>query len=263
MKILSNLTDSIFKKVAYERPAKGIWYKIKDPQLKTVGNLLGTLHLPVTRFSSPDPKLARAFNKSRTVATEVNLACFLKSGWKPKEKELQNRSTEEILKAKHASRSIILDHMLELNAYLKKKKLVSLETPKQNLGSLSGEDQTKISDVFKNPDPKVKEFFQNCVKMWEQGNLAFFDEFKNDKKTKGELDLRDPKMADRIDQLLKEKKRLFVGMGTCHLPGVVPLLQKKGWRLERVEFIKRPLYKKVLRTFRSIASCLKLDFTLR
>ncbi|HEX8955068.1 MAG TPA: TraB/GumN family protein, partial [Burkholderiaceae bacterium] len=88
---------------------------------------------------------------------------------------------------------------------------------------------------------------QELLAAWEHADEKAFEgllaEAKNDKTTSGRFFYRDlllarnPKMANKIAQLLKEHENGFVAIGLLHLlgkEGVPELLKKKGFTVERI-----------------------------
>jgi uncharacterized protein YbaP (TraB family) len=149
------------------------------------------------------------------------------------------------------SNSIGIEDILEMHAFINKKKLDGLENDDSSREEL-GEELDDINLNFKAEklpeNGKIKEYLQDrinfCKKLfdnWIDGNEDFFiDKVAKDAKSDGILHkkliiARDEKMAEKMIAILKSGKEIpFFAVGTAHLFGIMEILKKKGYKFERV-----------------------------
>jgi uncharacterized protein YbaP (TraB family) len=130
--------------------------------------------------------------------------------------------------------------------------VVSLETPEMQLQALVPED---ADDALRTVQQMVEQLEQDrarpvvlrLAEAWERGDLDTLDRYEEwcdcaatdeDREQLQRLnDARNPGLADRIDALHREGKRLFVAVGALHMTGpqgLPKLLTQRGYTVERV-----------------------------
>lgn len=107
------------------------------------------------------------------------------------------------------------------------------------------EQEALLLEVLQNGQTQEKQFVQ-MVKSWHQGNLAGMERFVETFKAypkyyQAILVKRNHNWVPQIEAFLKDTKNYFVVVGVAHLPGedgLIALLEKKGYTLERVSFAR-------------------------
>lgn len=134
------------------------------------------------------------------------------------------------------------------------KKMVSLETPEAQLRMLQMKDeQETISFVQDSLDEleagRTGTFLKRIAEVWadaDYAEMARFNEWCDCLNTAIEremmrrlLDDRNPGLADRIDALHRGGAQVFAAVGSLHMfgpLGLPALMEKRGYRVERVDF---------------------------
>lgn len=132
------------------------------------------------------------------------------------------------------------------------KSVVSLESAEYQLGLFDKltpkEQEAYLTDSLDDLEQgNVAKKNDDLLQAWEHADEKAFDsllaEARNDKTVSGRFFYRDllmgrnPAMADKIAQLIKEHEHSFTGIGLLHLvgkEGVPQLLKKKGFAVERI-----------------------------
>ncbi len=132
------------------------------------------------------------------------------------------------------------------------KSIVGLESADFQLGLFdklpAKEQEAYLDDCLSDLESgTVAKKNQELLDAWEHADEKAYDdllsEARTDKSVSGRffyrelLMARNPAMADKIAQLIKDHEHSFVGIGLLHLvgkEGVPQLLQKKGFEVERV-----------------------------
>lgn len=108
------------------------------------------------------------------------------------------------------------------------------------------EQESLILDAFSTKSPKdQKKEFLTLVKDWHQGNLAGLERHveegkKHPKLHKSLLVDRNKNWIPQIEEFLTEDKNVLVIVGAAHLAGedgLLTLLTKKGYKLERASYV--------------------------
>lgn len=137
-----------------------------------------------------------------------------------------------------------------------KKRIASLETPQLQMHALlSGEDQ-EILEIVKSglalfETGSYRAQTERLINAWATRDLDDLQRYgewcecmitETDRKyMKGLIDDRNPHLAASIDKLSRDGRTVFAAVGSLHMigPNAVPkLLEKMGYRIERVEFDK-------------------------
>ena len=138
-----------------------------------------------------------------------------------------------------------------------KKNMVSLETPEAQLKLLQMKDAKEtLAFVEENLDEmesgRSRILLKRIADMWSTANytdMEHYSEWCDCLNTENEkalmkriLDDRNPGLAERIDALHVNGKRVFAAVGSLHMfgPAGLPLLMSnRGYRVERIEFKPR------------------------
>ncbi|GGC93172.1 GumN protein [Undibacterium terreum] len=131
--------------------------------------------------------------------------------------------------------------------------LESIEFQASVLGGLEDKDaEAMLADVLNGFETgEAAEYVNSLVKAWSSGDADGLIELlaKEAGKDPGSarvmkllIEDRNPQMANKIGQLLKDGKNVFVVVGAGHLVGkgsIVELLQKQGLNVKRIEQIEQ------------------------
>ncbi len=135
-----------------------------------------------------------------------------------------------------------------------KKKVVSLETPEYQLGLMQmAEPEQTVSFVEDSlselESGRSRTMLIRIAKVWADANYADMTRFNEwceclnteieREMMKRLLDDRNPNLADRIDALHGKGRQVFAAVGSLHMfgpLGLPTLMEKRGYRVERVEF---------------------------
>lgn len=134
------------------------------------------------------------------------------------------------------------------------KKMVSLETPEAQLRMLQMKDeQETISFVQDSLDEleagRTGTFLKRIAEVWADADYAEMERFNEwcdclntaieREMMRRLLDDRNPGLADRIDALHRGGAQVFAAVGSLHMfgpLGLPALMEKRGYRVERVDF---------------------------
>jgi len=134
------------------------------------------------------------------------------------------------------------------------KALVSLESPQQQVGALIPSDPEAALHLTEQSLAQLEQgtarrTVQRMARVWELGQLDELEQYERwcdcavdeaDRAFMRRLnDERNPHLADRIDALHAQGKRVFVAVGALHMTGpqaLTVLLARRGFRIERVAF---------------------------
>jgi uncharacterized protein YbaP (TraB family) len=137
-----------------------------------------------------------------------------------------------------------------------KKPVASLETPELQLGLLLGrtpqEAQQLVEQVLVELESgRATPMLARIAQLWADSRLAELERYEQwcnclDSDAaramhKRLLDDRNPGLAERIDRLHAEGKRVFAAVGSLHMigpAGLPALLARRGYQVERVEFAR-------------------------
>ncbi len=252
--------------------------------------LFGTIHLAKFNNMFLGPKIISALNQSDTVALEIDMLdpnmvkritqSFAQAKSHPIPQKLKNQikaAAEEVCLAYPQLKGLIpelqlitittseaaydgvfsqyaIDGFIAGFAHQTGKKVISLETPENQVNILSMDSQAEtIKFVEKSlsqiKSGKSKAIIQRMYQTWLASDSAAFKDYEQwcdcmetelDKKyMKRLLDDRNIGMADKIDQLHKQKQKVFAAVGTLHLFGekaLPALLQQKGYKVQQINF---------------------------
>jgi uncharacterized protein YbaP (TraB family) len=135
----------------------------------------------------------------------------------------------------------------------KGKQVLEAETIDEQLKLLSGFDdktQAKMLESAVKEGEEMKKLVERMVKAWKSGDARDMEALLTEiygqddagKKVMEKLfDERNPRMAAKVEELLKGDKKAFVIFGAGHMvgkTGVVKLLEKKGYKAEQVEVVR-------------------------
>ncbi len=139
-----------------------------------------------------------------------------------------------------------IDFVLLDKAAAAGKAILGLETPKQQIGALSGVSDSIGAVYLQNTLNEMAQLdfmITELTEAWKCGQVKRMQVIlKADESLPGEMENRiyherNITMAKGIDKLLREKTNAFVVVGTAHLIGkpktVLDLLREKGYHIER------------------------------
>lgn len=257
-----NHLSTNFNKLCFKLKAKinpqqkmdGMFYKIKDNNLRTKGYILGTVH------ESTEPgrlklntKILKSFIKSSKVVVEVDSLKLL--AFK------DEKSCRDFVNGR-------MDLELLYAAYRIGKSIQELETIEEQvefLNKVASPEVIEKRTIAVRKSFNREELTQNekesvaqlrlLEEAWIKGSE---EELVNARKKspKAVTDERDLPMSKKIDKLLQENKKIFIAIGTSHLvsdQGVISHLRKKGWSIVKISHTtyKHPLQKKIQKKFKS------------
>jgi len=132
--------------------------------------------------------------------------------------------------------------------------LVALETPEHQLDFVfpkNSADQLEMIDsgLKQLENGKARPLVQRLSEVWAGGDLARIENYEqwcdcvSSDKERAYLqrlnDGRNPQLAERIDALHAEGKKVFAAVGALHMSGakaLPKLLAERGYKVERIEF---------------------------
>jgi uncharacterized protein YbaP (TraB family) len=149
-----------------------------------------------------------------------------------------------------------VDLMLAGYARSAAKTVVSLESPESQLKALHATDRAGTLDLVQRAlddldAGRTRPLMRRVASIWAAGDhaeLARYDEWCECRRTPAEaqamkrlLDDRNPLLAERIDALHRDGRRVFAAVGSLHMvgPGGLPaLLRQRGYKVEAGEFAR-------------------------
>ncbi len=150
--------------------------------------------------------------------------------------------------------SYAIDMFLAALAHHDKKNVVSLETPEAQLATLQMDNPEDTAAIVKDDLDEIDKdhghtFFERVATIWSDSDYAKMTRFPEwcecmdtaveRKMMKRLLDDRQAPLADGIDKLHQSGKKVFAAVGSLHMfgpLGLPTLMEKKGYKVERVEF---------------------------
>jgi uncharacterized protein YbaP (TraB family) len=150
------------------------------------------------------------------------------------------------------------DIMLAGFARAAQRRIVSLESPERQLDALmprsDGELQHDVASALDQLDSgAARRAVAHLAAAWERGDLGDLEQYEqwcecvlddDDRRLLHRLlDERNPDMAQRIEALHREGRRVFVGVGMLHMigpKGLPALLRARGFSVERVAYPAAP-----------------------
>jgi uncharacterized protein YbaP (TraB family) len=150
--------------------------------------------------------------------------------------------------------SYSIDVFLASIGHKMNKNVVSLETPELQIKTLLMHTPQETAEVVENSlsemeNTRLRKMLKRLSEAWAHSNYAemeHFEEWCECLNTQVErtvmkrmLDERNPAMAERIDALHHSGKQVFAAVGSMHFfgpSGLPALLEKRGYKVERVEF---------------------------
>ncbi len=130
--------------------------------------------------------------------------------------------------------------------------VVSLETAASQLNALLARDAAEAQEIVQEAlddleADRPRDVLRKSARVWEAADLAAFDRYREwcgcykselDRRLmKRVLEDRNPGLAQRIDALHSEGRRIFAAVGTMHMvgpSGLPALLAQRGYRVERL-----------------------------
>ena len=230
--------NDFLKVVKEQAPLKGSFYKIKKDD-RTVGYLLGTMHVGNELFLNLNPKINKALCKSQIVAGEqriddMSLQIKIKPELKKKcrrfSKVLDESCRQSGMKIPMGIEKCILKKIREMG---QPKEFTALETIE--------ETENDINLIFEHfnmkEKPNGKGFYRSFSRILA-GNeeSAIKDVKKMMGPYKDNLIRRNRAMVDRSEPFL-QRERTFIAVGNLHLHGehgMKALLEQKGYSLKRI-----------------------------
>ena len=134
------------------------------------------------------------------------------------------------------------------------RRVVSLETPEMQLAALIPPDAAEVDKMIAGmldqlDSGAARRTMARLANAWARGDLREIEQYERwcecmlderDRKALARLlDERNPGLADRIEALHREGRRLFAAVGALHMvgpQGLPALLQARGFVVERIAF---------------------------
>lgn len=236
--------DDFIKIVKEQAPLKGCFYKIKKDS-KTVGYLLGTIHLGNELLLNLNPKVNRAIDKSQVIAGELpidrlfngTIMISIKNHLQKKHKE-QSEIQNYIFKKARINRAMGIEKNLLNRATSgpgESKKFIGLETVEEQQRCLNQEIEKRKTVKFNS----IILYFVGQIAARVVKNLYRNVLSGSEKSSKKDTILlnRNHIMAERAVPFLQGDKRTFIAVGNAHLhgeEGVCNLLKAKGYTLKQI-----------------------------
>lgn len=146
------------------------------------------------------------------------------------------------------------EFLLTAHARAARLPVVALETPERQMQALIPPAGTPLESLIARGLDQLEQgvarrITARLVAAWERGDLAELEDYERwcecvasaeERALMRRLnDERNPAMAERIDALLRDGKRVFVAVGALHMTGpqgLPKLLRERGYSVERVAF---------------------------
>jgi uncharacterized protein YbaP (TraB family) len=146
------------------------------------------------------------------------------------------------------------EFLLTAHARAARLPVVALETPARQMQALIPPAGTPLEDLISRGLDQLEQgvmrrITARLVAAWERGDLAELEDYERwcecvasaeERALMRRLnDERNPAMAERIDTLHRDGKRVFVAVGALHMTGpqgLPRLLRERGYSVERVAF---------------------------
>ncbi|WP_255576134.1 TraB/GumN family protein [Comamonas sp. Y33R10-2] len=146
------------------------------------------------------------------------------------------------------------------------KPITGLESVQAQLKELVSDDPVEIAETVSDGLKQLEggmapEMMQLLAQVWASGNARKLENYAdwcdcaNTERERAQLkrliDDRNPGMADGIAALLDQGKTVFAAVGALHMVGPVglpELLRKKGYRVERVDFMPSSDHRKLIKS---------------
>jgi uncharacterized protein YbaP (TraB family) len=146
------------------------------------------------------------------------------------------------------------EFLLTAHARAARLPVVALETPARQMQALIPPAGTPLEDLISRGLDQLEQgvmrrITARLVAAWERGGLAELEDYERwcecvasaEERTlmRRLNDERNPAMAERIDTLHRDGKRVFVAVGALHMTGpqgLPRLLRERGYSVERVAF---------------------------
>jgi uncharacterized protein YbaP (TraB family) len=146
------------------------------------------------------------------------------------------------------------EFLLTAHARAARLRVVALETPARQMQALIPPAGTPLEDLISRGLDQLEQgvmrrITARLVAAWERGDLAELEDYERwcecvasaeERALMRRLnDERNPAMAERIDALHRDGKRVFVAVGALHMTGpqgLPRLLRERGYGVERVAF---------------------------
>jgi uncharacterized protein YbaP (TraB family) len=167
-------------------------------------------------------------------------------------------ATVSILDARFASLEVSYGSEVFLSSFAKgsNRTLVSLESAELQMRALMGGEAKEIVESVDSgltllENGRLRQQTERMINAWATGNLAELQQYEQwcectqteaDRKLLQRINGdRNPLLAANIDRLMRERKNVFVAIGSLHMAGpkaVTSLLEDMGYKVERVAFDK-------------------------
>ena len=134
------------------------------------------------------------------------------------------------------------------------RRMVSLETPESQFAALMPKDADEMHKAISESlaqldDGNTRRTIARLAQAWARGDLAELEQYERwcecvqddaDRKQLARMiDDRNPQLAERIEALHREGRKVFAGVGALHMVGtqaLPTLLRARGFTVERVAF---------------------------
>lgn len=129
------------------------------------------------------------------------------------------------------------------------KSIVELETVDRQIAALSGGTEAEQIEALKISlglvqSGRAGDYLRDLVNAWRNGDIQRIGELTQESVPNGSgyaydlLDRRNLEMSDRIEELLRQGRRVFVAVGAAHMTGangIPTLLRNRGYKVRQVE----------------------------
>lgn len=235
--------ENFVKKIQQMAPLKGYFYKIKNEN-KTVGYLLGSIHIGNELMANLNPTIRKAILKSSIIAGEEDIRAMGKKKFKIKENLLDIKKRNDLFMSDVIATSKLSFDLGMEKCILKgiqerhdKKECVGLETDEEKEDSLNLGLQVSKPNLSKTKS--VKQLLKNFTKVLDGDTNFLYKVYRQEQKENQlffkNLVERNKKMTERAVPYF-EKGRTLIVVGAGHLygeEGMIHLLTTKGYKLNR------------------------------
>lgn len=150
--------------------------------------------------------------------------------------------------------SYALEQVLVAQGRTAGRRVVALESAAMQVKALVPDDEAQAQTVLEQglqqlEDHSARRMLEKLAMAWDQGDLATFEAYESwcecvadeaDRAMMRKLnDERNPPLADGIEALHQQGRRVFAAVGALHMTGpqsLPKLLEQRGFRVERVVF---------------------------
>lgn len=234
----------------------GIFYKIKNKNQETKGYIYGTTHQVYDPGFKSNKKIGKKLDKSDHVLFEIDsLNLFFQKMDTSRDFNKCIKEVENIITHVRKHKNLILmDLELAKYAHQEKKNVVSLETAEEQdfyakkyledlkiieekyRTILNLNEKSEEQKIFKKQFDEMAEIKFHIHKTSNEELMEKYAKYGFSEESLLIGDIRNAKMAEKIDSCLRESGKYFIAVGAGHVvgTGIVDLLRKKGWTLQKI-----------------------------